>query len=159
MLLLALTMSACTTTGQVKSQANQHHVNKAQRLERLVELHDFSERVYAYHQYCVTDGTPIDPRFEDNFKIIVNLLFDEFVQTQRQAPNYAISQIKARRQSLQEQLRKHYGSSGCSSPEANEAKEYYRILSNQSRDSIEDYISGAKEKPPMKTNVPMQGNR
>lgn len=155
MMALAFTMTACATTTPPKSKAQPEHVDHSLRLERLIELTDYSERVYAYHEFCVTDGTPIDPRFEDNFKITVNLLFDEFIKSLRWDPAYAQSQIKERRKNLQNQLKAHYASSGCSSPEANEAKEYYRILSNQSRDSIEDYITGAKEKPAKaSTSVP-----
>lgn len=144
MMVLAATMVGCVSTNQSKPK----HVDKSLRLERLVELTDFSERVYSYHQYCVTDGTPIDPRFEDNFKTIVNLLFDEFVQSLRWQPDYALSQIKARRQSIQNQLKKHYAETGCSSPEAGEAKEYYRILSGQTHRSIEEYLAGERSYAP-----------
>ena len=112
MMALALTMTACATTTPPKSKAQPEHVDHSLRLERLIELTDYSERVYAYHEFCVTDSTPIDPRFEDNFKITVNLLFDEFIKSLRWDPAYAQSQIKERRKNLQNQQSRSKRSEG-----------------------------------------------
>lgn len=134
-------MMACTPLGP------RHAATKSvdhTRMDRLIELNDYSERIYAYHRYCIGRKEPIDPQFEQNFEIIVNLLFDEFMKTMRWQPDFTAEQIKGRRHNLQEQLRKHYSDNGCETPEAAEAKEYYRILSGQDRSSIEDYIGGEK---------------
>lgn len=136
--------SACVPLNQTPAVKENNKNSSHQKLERILTLSDYSERAYAYHEFCVGNKEPMNDRFLENFKIISNMLLDEFIATLNWQPQYTVDQITERRRNIQRALLQHYQEGGCETPEAREAQGYYDMLGKQDRASIVEYVTNKR---------------